>query len=224
MKRSEQLSNLYQSFCEAEGSQHIASEYAIEKINGLIEKFRVKGILEVGLGIGSLSGILLALNRNKTDLDYAGTEANVFCLNALKHNLKSEYLRLKIHKDLNALSQDQKYELIIIDGKDPDLNIIKELITINGIIAVEGDRIPQEEMLRKIFPKHQYVHSISLRKNKSYSPFPDDEWQGGLKIIFVNQTVKQYCWWLKEKIKTKMKYQYPGRYLGGEKDNRMKEG
>jgi hypothetical protein len=54
MRRIEQRSNLYLSFCDADGNRHIASEYAIEKINGLVEEFRVKRILEVGLGIGSI--------------------------------------------------------------------------------------------------------------------------------------------------------------------------
>lgn len=78
MNRNEQKFTLYQFFCEAEGNQHIASEYAIRKINELVEKFRVKRILEIGLGIGSISGIVLAVNRNKPALDYTGTEANDF--------------------------------------------------------------------------------------------------------------------------------------------------
>lgn len=220
MSRNEQQSKLYQSFCEAEGNQHIASEYAIGKINGLVEKFRVKRILEVGLGIGSISGILLSVNRNKLDLDYTGTEANNFCLNALPENLKEDYNRLKIYPNLSEIASDKKFDLIIIDGKDQNLQSIKKMISKNGILAIEGDRMPQQEVLRGIFPKHKYVHSISLSRNKSYSPFPADEWQGGLKIIFVNPTIKQRLWWFRETYFTKIKYQYPGRYLGGEKEVR----
>jgi hypothetical protein len=206
MKRNQQQSKLYQSFCEAEGSQHIASKYAIGKINGLVDKFRVKRILEVGLGIGSISGILLALNRNKTKLDYSGTETNDFCLKALPINLKENYNRLKIYSDLTEISNDKKYDLIIIDGKDHNLQAIKGLISDNGILAIEGDRIPQQDSIQELFPVHKYVHCISLKKNKSYSPFPATHWQGGLKIILINPTGFQKLWWVREKIYTKLKY------------------
>ncbi len=214
LRRNEQQFILYQSFCEAEGSQHIASEYAIGKINGLVEKFPVKRILEVGLGIGSISGILLAMNRNKTAFDYIGTEANDFCLKALPQNLKEDYNRLKIVSDLTEISSHKKFDLIIIDGKDQNLNAIKELIFENGIIVIEGDRLPQQGSLQEFFPEHKYVHCISLKMNKEYSPFPAENWQGGIKVIFVNPTIKQSLWWFMEKYFTKIKYQYPGRYLG----------
>ena len=206
MSKNKRQANLYQSFCQAEGNQHIASEYAIGKINGLVEKFRIIRILEVGLGIGSISGIVLAMNRNKPELGYNGTEANDFCINALPDNLKEDYNRLRIYSNLTEIPSFKKFDLIIIDGKDQNLHAIKELISRNGILAIEGDRMPQQEILRGIFPKHQYVHSISLSKNKSYSPFPATHWQGGGKDIFVNPTVFQKLWWLKEKISTKLKY------------------
>jgi hypothetical protein len=206
MKRSEQQSNLYRSFCESEGSQHIASEYAIDKINGLAKKFRVKRILEIGLGIGSISGIVLALNRNKPDFDYIGTEANDFCLGALPENLKEDYSRLKIYSDLSDIPSDKKFDLIIIDGKDQNLQAIKGLISVNGILAIEGDRMPQQDSLQELFSDHKYVHCISSLKNNSYSPFQATHWQGGLKIIFINPTSSQKLWWVREKISTKLKY------------------
>lgn len=205
-RRKEQLSNLYQSFCETDGNQHIASEYAIEKINGLVEKFRIKGILEVGLGIGSISGIVLSVNRNKTELVYAGTESNDFCLKALRKNLKEDYNRLGIYSDLTNMPNNKKFDLIIIDGKDHNLQTVKDLISENGIIVIEGDRMPQQDSLQVLFRQHKYVHSISLKKNKKYSPFSAENWQGGLKIIFINPTVFQKSWWLWERISTKLKY------------------
>ena len=215
MRRNEKLYNLYQSFCEADGSQHIASEYALEKINGLVRKFQVKRILEVGLGIGSISGIVLALNRNTPDLKYAGTEANDFCLKVLPENLNRDYNRLQIFSNLSLIDSEKEFELIIIDGKDQSLHHIKKLISKNGILVIEGDRMPQQNSLQKIFPGHKYVHCISLKKNKMHSPFSSVNWQGGIKVIFVNPTIKQKLWWFKEKHFSKIKYQYPGRYLGG---------
>jgi len=54
------------------------------------------------LGIGSISGILLAVNRNKPDLDFTGTEGNDFCLEALPKNLV--YLR-NITSDITLFYQ-----------------------------------------------------------------------------------------------------------------------
>lgn len=217
IKKRPNLPKSYQSFCEANGSKHIASEYSIEKINELVETFQVKRILEIGLGIGSICGIVLSVNRNKPKFEYAGTEAIDFCLKALKKNLEEDYNRLEIYTDLNNMPFFKKYDLVIIDGKDANLQAIKDLISKNGTIVIEGDRIPQQDLIQKLFPNHKYVHSISLKKNNDYSPFSNENWQGGLKIIFVNPTFKQSIWWFTEKLFTKLKYQFPGRYMGNAK-------
>lgn len=206
MKGNEKLSSIYRFFCDANGSQHIASEYAIRKIDNLVEKFQVKGILEVGLGIGGISGSLLGVNRNNPDLNYVGTESNEFCLNGLRENLKEDYNRLRIYSDLTEIPGNKKFDLIIIDGKDHNLQALKNLISENGILVIEGDRMQQQDLLQEFFPNHKYVHSISKKKNKSYSPFPSTHWQGGIKIIFINPTVFQKLWWMREKIYTKLKY------------------
>lgn len=222
MSKKAGIKNAYKEFCLAEGNQHIASEYAIEKINGLVQKFRVKRILEVGLGIGSISGIVLALNRNRLDLEYAGTEANDFCLKVLPKNLKGDYNRLRIFSNLTLIDSNKTFDLIIVDGNDQRLHHIKKLISKNGVLAIEGERLPQQDLLKELFPDHKYVHCISLKKNKDYSPYSSENWQGGIKVIFVNPTLNQSLWWFKEKCLTKLKYQYPGRYLGADLDNKMK--
>ena len=47
--------NNYLKFSYFDGSQHIASEYAIYKLLKITRKFRISSVLEVGLGIGSIS-------------------------------------------------------------------------------------------------------------------------------------------------------------------------
>ncbi|MBZ9729756.1 hypothetical protein LB467_08640 [Salegentibacter sp. JZCK2] len=204
MNKQEQILSEYKEFCNAEGNQHIASEYAILKLQEIIEKFGTENVLEVGLGIGAIAGSLLSTNSY---LEYSGTEHNKFCLDALKTNLGADYRKLGVFSKLVKVPQ-RKFDLIIIDGKDPDLEKIQQLVMDRGIIVIEGDRIPQQELLRKYFPGHKYVHSISNKKNASYSPFPLGHWQGGLKIIFVNPDSKQLLWWGKEKMKTKLKYHF----------------
>lgn len=206
MRKEELVLDTYKNFCSAEGNQHIASGYAILKLQEIIDRFDIKNVLEVGLGIGAIAGSLLSANSN---LEYTGTEANEFCLNALKKNLGDNIPKLKIHSDLSAVPQ-KKFDLIIIDGKDADLEKILKLVSPHGIIAIEGDRVPQQESLRKNFPGHKFVHSISTEKNASNSPFPQGHWQGGLKIIFANPNLHQTIWWLREKVFTKLKYLYRG--------------
>ena len=101
MNSNKELTSGYKYFCLAKGNQHIASEFAILKLQELIRKFQVKNVLEIGLGIGSIAGTLLGLNKN---LDYSGTEANDFCLKALPENLKEDYRRLQIYSDLTKIS------------------------------------------------------------------------------------------------------------------------
>ena len=203
----------YRRLLFAEGNQFIASEFAVQKVAQIIKRFNVKNVLEVGLGIGSISGSVLAAFGNR-ELNYHGTEVNEFCLKALNENLGECYKMIRIFKGIKEVDTSLKYDLVIIDGKDEHLKDLKKLIAENGIIAVEGDRLSQLASLKEKFPNYKYVHLISLKRNSGTGPFPENSWQGGLKIIFAHPTWQQKMWWLKEKVKTKLKYQYPGRYFG----------
>lgn len=44
----------FRRFSKLEGCQHIANEYAIETILKICRDFKIKSILEVGLGIGAI--------------------------------------------------------------------------------------------------------------------------------------------------------------------------
>lgn len=197
------IKETYKTFYQAEGNQHIASEFAVLKLQELVASFEVKSILEVGLGIGAIAGCLLAVNK---ELAYTGTEDNDFCLKALKHNLHKNYNRIELHSGISGLEPKDRFDLIIIDGKDFGLQQLSKHLSPNGIIAIEGDRQEQQIELQNIFPNHSYVHCISKKKNEEYSPFPSNHWQGGVKIIFVNPDFKQKLWWAREKLRTKLKY------------------
>lgn len=78
----------YKNFCFKEGSDYIASEFALETILKLIDKFKPKKILELGMGIGSVSDTILKFkNLNDLNFEYFGTESNEFCLEQLKKNV-----------------------------------------------------------------------------------------------------------------------------------------
>ena len=65
MNNDRVLKDQYLKFSNAEGNQHIASAFAIRKLIELINRFKTKSILELGLGIGSISGCILEIKKNE---------------------------------------------------------------------------------------------------------------------------------------------------------------
>ncbi|NQY05951.1 MAG: hypothetical protein HRT68_07035 [Flavobacteriaceae bacterium] len=195
----------YLEFSNYEGSQHIASEFAIFKVLELAEKFNAKSFLEIGLGIGSIVSSITDYFP-KEAISYVGTEANEFCLNSLKTNLKDNYTSVQIFHDLPQITIEKKYDFMIIDGKCSGLNGIENNVNKNAILCIEGDRQDQVAEVKKVFPKAIDVHLISDKKNSDGGVFDTNAYQGGIKVFFVDPTFGQRVYWLKEKIKTKKIY------------------
>ena len=83
MKRQKIAIENYKRFCNLDGSDFIASEFALKTLLRIVKFFKVKSILEVGLGIGSVSDTILKyVNSRKLSIVYNGTENNDFCLKA----------------------------------------------------------------------------------------------------------------------------------------------
>lgn len=190
----------YKKFAFIDGNQHIASEYALITILKLIEDFNVKSILEVGLGIGSISDTVFkyAKSNNKV-IDYAGTEANDFCLQALKSNV-DDYNAIDLYDAIADVKQDKKYDFIIVDGSDASLKQIAAFCHPNTIIFVEGYRGSQVDSLKEIFPNYKHVEIASSYKNPKYGPFPSENWSGGGQLIFTNPNFYRKIYWFKEKV------------------------
>ncbi|OCB76548.1 hypothetical protein [Flavobacterium crassostreae] len=196
----------YKKFCGLEGSQYIASEFALETILVLIEKFSLHTILELGLGIGSISDTVLQyFDPKKTNIAYFGTENNVFCLKALQTNVIA-FNKLHLYSELNQI-KNHTFDFIIIDGYDDCLNKIKNYCSKNAIIFIEGDRKLQKEIILNIFPKCKYVHVITLNKSKPYAHGENSihNYVGGGQLIFTNPTAKMNLFWMQQKIKTFVK-------------------
>lgn len=202
MNNKQRAEKYYKYFSKLEGNQHIANLFALEKILDLLRIYKPKHVLEVGLGIGSISYSIMDYlkNNDSKDFTYTGTEANQFCLNALSVNLKEHYSDLVIYGKIEDIPKTSLFDFIIIDGSDDALNRISKLISKNGIIFIEGDRKNQQDILVKLFPKHKYVHSISNYKEPEYGPFINGHWSGGGKIIYVKPTVKQNVYWIIDKF------------------------
>lgn len=210
MQNSHDLATeLYKKFSQVDGNQHIASLYALEKIIDIIKVNQPKSILEIGLGIGSISDTILEYaTRGNISIEYFGTELNDFCLGELPKNLGEHYSKINLFDDLASVPDNRKYDFVIVDGSDEALESIKGIISENGVIFIEGDRTFQEERLRPIFPKSIYVQIISDFRNPGYGPFPAHRWCGGGKLIYVNPTFGQRLHHFRERLKTAYRYKF----------------
>lgn len=194
----------YKYFSNLEGNQHIASEFALKKIVDIFDNYKINNVLELGIGIGSIAYCILEHSKRK--VNYVGTEANEYCLSVLANNLKDHYDKIKIFSSLKNITVGHKFDLIIVDGKDENLLEIKEKISNRGIIVIEGDRIPQLNMIKNIFSSSLYVRVISNYKNPEYGPFSSTDWSGGLQLIFINPSFSQRLNYMYYKIITAIRY------------------
>ena len=193
----------YERFCKLDGSDFIASEFALEVILKIIKTFNVCSILELGLGIGSISDTVLKYSKaNNRDISYFGTERNEFCLEALKKNV-IQYRQIELYSELNQLKKI-KFDLIIIDGYDDTFNEIVEYCKKHTILFIEGDRKDQTLTIKQIFAKCKHVNVITLNKNKPYSHGGGDtnRYVGGGQLIFINPSFFMKLFWFKEKVAT----------------------
>lgn len=208
MGRNQMYANeFYKKFSMAEGNQHIASLFALKKILDILKLNKPKNILEIGLGIGSVSFTILEYcKRNEIEINYFGTEANEFCLKQLPLNLGNHIEKIILHNSIDEINEELKFDLIIIDGADESLEKIKNQTAVNCCIFIEGDRTFQVEKIKKWFPNYLCVHTISNYKDPEYGPFSSLNWSGGGKLIFINPTLKQKMHYISERIKTAYRY------------------
>ncbi len=203
MKNKDLAVQNYKRFCELEGSEYIASEFALETILKIINKFKVIAVLELGLGIGSIADTVLKQSKKeKKKISYVGTEKNEYCLNALKSNVIN-YNQIELYSELNQI-KNTNFDLIIIDGYDDTLKETVNFCKKNAIIFIEGDRKGQTEAVLQIFPKSKYVNVITLNKNKSYAHGNGNisHYIGGGQLIFINPTFKMNLFWYQQKVNT----------------------
>jgi len=207
MNLKEFANHQYIKFSESQGSQYIASEFALFKILDIIRKYNLKTILEIGVGIGTISGsILKYADLTSSNIKCTGTENNEFCLRELSVNLDQRFTGISIYPYLSALPKNQKFDLIIVDGKEAFLKDISGRCSENAIIIIEGDRIDQVEIIKSIFLNSRFAPMVSILKNGKYSKKNLSEFRGGIKVVFTNPTTFQYLDWMLIKMKMKMKY------------------
>lgn len=201
MNYTQVTTQVYKKFSEKEGNEYIAGDYALEKILRFISHYKSSNILEIGLGIGSISDAILKYARlNNLQINYTGTEANAFCLSVLPQNV-DEFQKINLYSSLDNIPPESQYDFIIIDGSDEALSKIKKHCTKNAVIFIEGGRASQIRTIQDVFPNSIYVEVISVRKPPLYGPF-SQKWTGGGSLIAVNPTAIQRISMFVEKGKT----------------------
>ena len=207
MVRNKSAVATYKYYSTLEGNQHIASQFALSFINSLFRKFKIQNVLELGLGIGSICYSVHNFCEIKGyKISYSGTESNPFCLGVLPKYLKTYFNTLDLYTNLDQVPTNKKFDLLIIDGKENNLDKVKELTSTHGIILIEGDRLPQLEIIRNVFPKSTIVRVISLTKNPNYGPFSSNHWCGGVQLVFIHPTFIQKIYHFYLKMTTAIKY------------------
>ena len=205
MKIDKLVEENYYKFCGLKGNDYIASEFALLTILRIIRKFKVKSVLEIGLGIGSISDTVLKMAKDSNiNLKYVGTEANEFCKKALKANVKF-YSEIETFENISDIETNNQFDLIIVDGQDGTLDNVVSLCSSRAIIFIEGDRTPQAEKILSFFPGAKHVQIITLQKNRVYSPGNPNFYVGGGRLIFINPNFKMRLYWFQEKVATYIK-------------------
>ena len=191
----------YRKFANKQGNDHIAGDYALEEILRIVGKFNIKNILEVGLGIGSISDAILNFSQqNSLDINYSGTEANEFCLEQLPLNV-DRFNHIKLYAEISDIAGGNLFDFIVVDGSDALLFDVKKYCSKNAIIFIEGGRDSQVQILNRTFPDALFTRIMSIRKPPLYGPF-QQRWSGGATIIAVNADRCQRRFIYEQKIRT----------------------
>ena len=199
--------SVFKKFSYLEGSQHIASEYALKGVERLIRTGKIRTVFEFGIGIGTIPYLIATLNNNCL---YTGTESNNFCIKALNKNLegildKESFNHIENYNDYSG----GKADLIIIDGKFNDYLFLKKICHKNTLIIIEGDRKEQKDFIAKAYPNALINFNTSISKNKSYSPFYNknkNPFIGGYTLIRMNNNFMNRIKFLLNKIELSIKY------------------
>jgi hypothetical protein len=195
--------NVFRHFARLEGSQHIASEYALRGIEKIIRDNQVKSVFEFGIGIGTIPFLVKKINK---DILYVGTETNEFCINAFQNNLNALIDNKFIHLLSEQDTPDIKFDLIIVDGKFSNVSFINKIAHKDSVFFIEGDREEQRKLLLEIFPDALVSRCISIKKNQSWSPFIG-HYQGGYTIYRLNSSsFKNIISFIREKLVSAVKY------------------
>ena len=148
--------DIYNSFKNKEGSEHIATPISIDALLRL----NPKTVLEMGGGIGTLTYALTSLGA---EVDVY--EDNEYCQVQLEKNVTGHNLL----KSYDILPSKKEYDLLIVDGAsgkkhdggsvDAVEKILNSVDTVRSVY-IEGGRNVQRTRVRKIL-KNKYTYTLT---------------------------------------------------------------
>jgi hypothetical protein len=176
---------VFERFVPRPGSGYIASGFALGRIVDLVERRRPERILEVGSGIGTITtAVLEARDRAGTSGLHVAVEDVPFCLEQFAANLAdraAEVVVVPRAADVVAAVGSVRFDLVIVDGGDPDDLLPEErhtfteadraaevgawaaLVAPGGVVLVENTRIAQRRDLEAQVGRpfaHEHVRPI----------------------------------------------------------------
>jgi hypothetical protein len=183
MKHTLEPKAIFDFFKAQQGSDYIATQFAIHQLIKWLIRRKPRKILEVGAGIGTLTFAVCSC-RGKFPFDFITIEWNQYCKDSLSRNLIDQVNEYKQISSLEDLEKIDLFDFIIIDGGEQDPNFICHL-ALNGTIFVEG-------FMDK---KHQLIHECFLgRRNYIWTNFRSDNRKHGIWIFRFEPNFPERFW------------------------------
>ena len=185
----------YSLFSRKEGGEHITKANCLKGIIHYIHACKIKNILEIVIGIGTIPFALIeAVKRGEIthDFKYSGTEANTFCLWAIKKNMPKHNTFITLFDSLFTVPEEKEYDLIIVDGSDASFSKAVLLLSKRGMILVEGGRRTQLEIIQKSAKGRKYLKSSDIALTMGHL--------GGYSVFFFDPTIFDYATHIKNKV------------------------
>lgn len=195
----------FKKFAVADGSEHIANEFALRGIERIVNKHKIKSVFEFGVGIGTIPYLIKSIDNN---ILYVGTEDNDFCINQFSKNLGDYQQNKFTHlRTINEFKDSTKFDLVIVDGMFSNEAFLKSIVHRNSIIFVEGDRKSQRKFISDTFPDALVSQCITNKRNYEWSPFETTHYIGGYTVYRLNHnSFINKVDWLSEKLQSATRY------------------
>ena len=202
---------IFKIFALKDGSAHIASQNALNGVFMLMDRYRPKNILEIGIGIGTIPYSLneYAKLNPSSPVRYTGIEENQYCIGEFKKNLAilDKNFTFSHHTSTDTI-EPQQFDFLVVDGENAKLEKVKPFInpTQRVILFIEGDRKNQVKTLKELFGNYIFYREISTKKNPDYSPFPKDQYIHGYNVIILNPTLSDKLFVFFRRAVTSIRY------------------
>lgn len=193
MQRIDCANQIWASFKEKPGSQHIASRVAVAALMKWLKREKPKSVLEIGAGIGTLTYTTIrTLNSvfQRADFTLISTENNEFCLQELDKNLADYKDQFMVVQSVSELPETPStFDFIITDGGMYDDDSLFSRLGNRSFIFVEGNREEQSLTLEKVLGERSFVKADV--RNLRARTLDKTKWEKGYRIYKINPNLTE---------------------------------